>query len=101
MTTPSIESRPAWWWVHDILVGLLAGVGVGFVAGLFLNAQVENNVVVLICTILGAVLGVLVLIQDHRGATRFLSAVVIATWVLLVCSAAFIALFIFAVLNFE
>jgi predicted ferric reductase len=93
--------RPAWWWVHDIGVGLLVGFGVGTVAGLFLNRLVENNVVVLVCAVLGVIAGVTVLVQNHRRASRFLSGVVVVSWLLLIVTAGFLGLFIWAVLNFE
>jgi hypothetical protein len=76
-------------------------LGVGAVAGLFLNRLVENNVVVLACAVLGAAAGIYVLIQDHRGAERFISGVVVVSWVLLALSAGFLGLFIWAILNFE
>jgi hypothetical protein len=95
------SSRPIWWWLHDIAVGLLAGFGVGTIAGLFLNRLVENNVVVLVSAILGAAAGIYVLIQDHRESRRFLSGIVVVSWVLLLLSAGFLALFIWAILNFE
>jgi predicted ferric reductase len=103
MTTEATTGtrRPIWWWVHDIAVGLLSGFGVGTVAGLFLNRLVENNVVVLACAIIGAAAGIYILIQDHRGSRRFLSGIVIVSWVLLLLSAGFLALFIWAILNFE
>jgi hypothetical protein len=93
--------HPIWWWVHDIGVGLLSGFGVGAVAGLFVNRLVENNVTVLICAVLGAVAGIFILIQNHRDSQRFLSGVVVVSWVLLLLSAGFIALFVWAILNFE
>ena len=93
--------HPVWWWVHDIGVGLLAGLGVGSVAGLFLNRLVEDNIVVVVCAILGAIAGVVVLVLNHRGAHRFINGVVVVSWVLLVLSAGFLGLFIWAVLNFE
>jgi hypothetical protein len=103
MTTDSSAAtrHPIWWWVHDIAVGFLSGFGVGAVAGLFLNRLVENNVVVLVCALLGAAAGIWVLIQDHRGAERFISGVVVVSWVLLVLSAGFLGLFVWAILNFE
>ncbi|MGH8873259.1 MAG: hypothetical protein ACRDWS_14955 [Acidimicrobiia bacterium] len=100
-TTTPRTSPPIWWWVHDIGVGLLSGFGVGAVAGLFINAQVENNVVVLISAVLGAIAGIYILIQNHRGARRFLSAVVVVSWVLLLLSAGFIGLLVWAVATFE
>ena len=102
MTISSYRTKaPAWWWVHDIGVGLLSGFGVGAVAGLFINRLFENNVVVLVCAILGAVAGIYILVQNHREARRFLSGVVVVSWVLLVLSAGFIALLAWAVATFE
>jgi len=102
MTTAASTTRaPVWWWVHDIGVGLLSGFGVGTVAGLFINRLFENNVVVLITAVLGAIAGIYILIQNHRKAERFLSGVVVVSWVLLALSAAFIALLVWAVATFE
>ncbi len=95
------SSRPIWWWIHDITVGLLSGFGVGTIAGLFLNRLVENNVVVLVCAILGAAAGIYVLIENHRESRGFLSGIVVVSWVLLLLSGSFLALFIWAILNFE
>ena len=100
-TTTPRKGRPIWWWIHDITVGLLSGSGVGTIAGLFLNRLVENNVVVLACAILGATAGIYVLIQNHRESRRFLSGIVVVSWVLLLLSAGFLSLFIWAILNFE
>jgi hypothetical protein len=100
-TTARLARRPAWWWAHDIGVGLLAGFGVGSVAGLFLNRLVENNVVVLISAILGAIAGVTVLVQNHRDTSRFLNGIVVVSWFLLLLSAGFLGLFVWAILNFE
>jgi hypothetical protein len=99
--SPSVTRHPIWWWVHDIVVGLLSGVGVGAVAGLFLNRLVENNVVVLAGAMLGAAAGIWVLLQNHRRAERFMSGVVVVSWLLLILSAGFLGLFIWAILNFE
>jgi ABC-type cobalamin transport system permease subunit len=95
------SSRPIWWWIHDITVGLLSGFGVGTIAGLFLNRLVENNAVVLVCAIVGAAAGIYILIENHRESRRFLSGIVVVSWVLLLLSAGFLALFIWAILNFE
>jgi hypothetical protein len=99
-TTAQGIRRPVWWWVHDVVVGLLAGFGVGSVAGLFLNRLFENNVVVLVCAVLGAAAGIMVLVQNHRDTPRFLSAIVVVSWVLLLVSAGFLGLFVWAVLSF-
>ena len=100
-TAPATTGHPAWWWVHDIGVGLLSGFGVGAIGGLFLTRLVESNVVVLVCALLGAAAGIYVLVQNHRRSVRFLSGVVVVSWVLLVLSAGFLGLFIWAILNIE
>ena len=56
---------------------------------------------VLVCAILGAAAGIYVLIQNHRESRRFLSGIVVVSWFLLVLSAGFLGLFIWAILNFE
>jgi hypothetical protein len=99
--TAQASRRPVWWWVHDVVVGLLAGFGVGSVAGLFLLRLVENNVVVLVCAVLGVIAGITVLVQNHRETRRFLNGIVVVSWVLLLLSAGFLGLFVWAVLNFE
>jgi hypothetical protein len=100
-TATRVVHRPPWWWVHDVLVGLLSGFGVGAVGGLFLNRLVEDNIVVLACAVLGAIAGIAVLVANHRRSHRFLSGIVVMSWVLLVLSAGFLGLFVWAVLNFE
>jgi len=101
--TPSSERNhsPVWWRIHDALVGFLSGFGVGTVAGLFINRLFDNNVVVLISAIIGAVAGIYILIQNHRVSRRFISGVVVVSWILLLLSAAFLGLLVFAVTNFE
>ncbi len=101
MTSGHQFKQPIWWRVHDVLVGLLSGFGVGAIAGLFLTRIVGTNVVVPILGGIAAILGVLVLIQNHKESTRFVNAVVVTSWVLLVLSAIFIALLILAVATFE
>jgi hypothetical protein len=98
-TRPS--GTPPWWKVHDLIVGFLSGFGVGTVAGLFVNRLFENNVVVLMTAILGAVAGVYVLTRNHQEAGRFVTAVVVVSWVLLALSAAFIGMLAWAVATFE
>jgi hypothetical protein len=97
----STTKLPVWWRAHDILVGFLSGFGVGTVAGLFINRLFEENLVVLISAIVGAIAGIYILIQNHRASRRFISGVVVVSWVLLVLSAAFLGLLVFAVTNFE
>jgi hypothetical protein len=57
--------------------------------------------VVLISAILGAIAGVTVLVQNHRDTSRFLNGIVVVSWFLLLLSAGFLGLFVWAILNFE
>jgi hypothetical protein len=99
--TLTSNNSPTWWRVHDIVVGLLAGFGVGIVGGLFVNRLMDNNLVVLSGGIVGALIAIYVLIQSHGRSRSFLNAVVVVTWVLLALSALFLAALIQAILNFE
>ncbi|MGA7097417.1 MAG: hypothetical protein WB245_07600 [Acidimicrobiia bacterium] len=99
--TVAATSTPIWWRAHDIAVGLLAGLGVGTIGGLFANRLVESNIVIAGCGIVGAVLAIYVLIQSHTRTRTFINGVVIVSWVLLGLSALFLAALIQAILNFE
>jgi hypothetical protein len=101
MTVSTSTHTPVLWRAHDIVVGLLSGFGVGTVAGLFINRLFDNNVVVLISAVVGAVIGIYVLMRSHQGASRFISAVVVVSWVLLVLSGVFLGMLVWAVANFE
>lgn len=99
--SPAPARAPIWWRIHDIVVGFLSGFGVGTIAGLFINRLFEENTVVLISATIGAVAGIYILIQNHDGSSRFISAVVIVSWVLLLLSAAFLTVLVLAIANFE
>lgn len=73
-----------------MLIGLLAGLGMGAVAGLFANRLVENNVVVPVDAVVGAIVGIYVLIQSHQRSRQFVTAVAAVTWVVLVASGLFL-----------
>lgn len=87
---------------HDLVVGLLAGTGVGSIAGLFISARVaENNLFVLGGAIVGAIVAILLLVRSHQRHSRFLTATVVVAWGLLILSVAFIALLVNAIANFN
>jgi F0F1-type ATP synthase assembly protein I len=90
------------WLVHDMIIGLLAGTGVGSIAGLFVAARIsDNNLFTLAGAIIGAILGILVLVRSHQRHDRFFTPVVFVMWFLLVASALFIAALISAIANFN
>ncbi|MEX1037359.1 MAG: hypothetical protein WDZ96_00720 [Acidimicrobiia bacterium] len=100
------ETKPAatssLWLAHDLVVGLLTGTGVGAIAGLFIAARVtENNLFTLGGAIVGAIVAILLLIRSHQRNDRFLTTTVVVSWLLLVLSAAFIALLIDAIASFN
>lgn len=99
--TRSTEPASAWL-VHDMIIGLLAGAGVGSIAGLFVAARVsDNNLFTLGGAIAGAMLGILLLIRSHQRHGRFFTPAVFVMWFLLVGSALFIAALISAIANFN
>jgi hypothetical protein len=40
-------------------------------------------------------------VQNHRDTSRFLNGIVVVSWFLLLLSAGFLGLFVWAILNFE
>jgi hypothetical protein len=69
--------------IHDWVVGILAGAGVGGFAGMFLTARVLDNPLMMIGTVLvGIVLGVLALRASHRNSDRLVNPVVVIAWLL-------------------
>ncbi len=90
------------WVIHDIVIGLLAGAGVGSIVGVIIAVRVsDNSIITLIGAILGAFVGLYALMRTHRSGERFLTATVVIVWILLVLSAGFIALLVNAIVNFE
>jgi hypothetical protein len=90
------------WLVHDVIIGLLAGTGVGSIAGLFVAARVsDNNLFTLGGAIIGAILGILLLVRSHQRQGRFFTPAVFTMWFLLVASTLFIAALISAIANFN
>jgi xanthine/uracil permease len=90
------------WLIHDVIIGLLAGAGVGSVAGLFLTANFsDNNLYTLGGAIMGAIVGIFMLVRSHQRHDRFLTPAVFVMWFLLVGSTLFIAALISAIANFN
>lgn len=102
METPATTtSIPIWWKVHDVFVGLLAGLGTGVIAGLFATRISGTTLVVAIGGAVGAALGVLALIRSRRQPGGFVNAIVVIAWFLLIGSALFLTALAVAVANFE
>lgn len=102
MTVEVPQTTPNRWMVHDVIIGLLAGAGVGSILGVFAAVRVsDNNIITLVGAIVGAVIGVILLMRSHqKHPDRFLTAGVIVSWILLVGSAFFIAALVLAIANF-
>ncbi len=98
----SPQATPNGWMVHDVIIGLLAGAGVGSILGLFLAVRVsDNNMITLIAAIVGAIIGVILLMRSHqKHPEKFLTAAVIVSWILLLLSAFFIAALVLAIASF-
>lgn len=103
MSDDSMSTQPGSpWLIHDVLIGLLAGAGVGSLVGVFLAVRwFDNNIPTLIGAVAGAVVGILFLLKSHQRNDKFLTASVVVSWVLLVASGSFIAALAFAIATFE
>lgn len=96
------ETTSPVWLAHDLVVGLLTGTGVGTIAGLFIAARLsDSNLFTLGGAIIGAIVGILLLVRSHRRHDRFLTTTVVVAWILLILSVAFIALLVNAIANFN
>ncbi|MEX1124689.1 MAG: hypothetical protein WD895_02855 [Acidimicrobiia bacterium] len=100
-TPPVTTSVSIWWKVHDTVIGLLAGFGIGVIAGLFATRISDTNAVVAVGGAVGAILGVLALWRSRRQSDGFVNAIVVIAWVLLVGSALFLTALVLAIANFE
>jgi len=100
-TPTATSSIPTWWRVHDVVVGVLAGVGTGVIAGLFATRISDSNVVVAVGGVLGAILGVMALFRSRGQPGGFVNAIVIIAWILLVGSTLFLIALVVAIANFE
>jgi hypothetical protein len=88
--------------VHDVLVGILTGAGVGSILGLFLAARVwDSNILTGLGAVVGAAIFVYLLTRSHRDGSGFMNLTVVASWILLILSTAFIVLLINAIANFQ
>lgn len=102
MTDNSSQATPNLWMVHDVVIGILAGAGVGSIIGVFVAVRVsDNNIITLVGAIVGAVIGVILLMRSHqKNPDKFLTAGVIVSWILLVLSGIFIVSLALAIANF-
>lgn len=90
------------WRLHDYVVGILGGGGVGTVAGVYFAARViDNNLVIAVGTVIGALVGILMVLGSRRANTRFLTPTVVVMWILAVLSGAFLGLLYNAIVNFN
>lgn len=99
---PASQNAANRWMIHDVIVGLLSGAGVGAIAGIFVAVRVsDNNLITLAGAVVGAIVGVMLLLKSHqKRPERFVTPMVITAWVLLVLSAFFIASLVLAIANF-
>lgn len=88
--------------IHDVIIGLLSGAGVGAIVGVFVAVRVsDNNLLTLVGAVFGAIVGVILLMRSHqKNPDKFMTAAVIVAWILLLLSAFFIASLVFAIANF-
>lgn len=93
---------PGSWRIHDYLVGILGGGGLGAVLGVYVAARlVDNNLVIAAGALAGALIGVMVMRQTRRNSDKFWTVSVIVMWIVAVGSAAFLILLYDAIRNFS
>jgi hypothetical protein len=89
------------WRLHDIVIGLLSGAGVGSVIAVVIAARVDFDVVVIpIGLVLGGLAGIYLLLRSHRRNDNFLNVTVVIAWVLLFLSGGWLVLLATAIANF-
>lgn len=95
-------TRKPRWLIHDSIIGLLAGGGVGSLVAVFMSVRwFDSNLLTLVGAVTGAVVGMTALLRSHRRSKRFLTTSVVVSWVLLLGSGAFIAGLANAIANFN
>lgn len=98
MSDETTQPVPTRWLIHDFVVGLWAGTGLGFITGLFVAARVLNNqLLILAGAVLGATSGVYLLTRSHAKHQRFVTPMAIVAWFSLIASTLFIVALIDAV----
>lgn len=102
MTVQGVASTR--WRLHDYLIGVLGGGGLGAVAGLFIAARLIDAsvpVTLAVAAVVGAIVGVLMMMQTRRNNEGFWTVTTIFMWVVAVASIAFLVMFYDAVRNFN
>lgn len=93
---------PNSWRMHDYLVGILGGGGLGATIGVFLAARVvDSDLVIGAAAVIGALVGILVMMQTRRNSEGFWTVTVIVMWIIAVASIAFLVLLYDAIRNFS
>ncbi len=93
---------PSSWRAHDYLVGILGGGGLGAILGVFLAARVvDSDLVIGAGAVIGALVGILVMMQTRRNSEGFWTVTVIVMWIIAVASIAFLVLLYDAIRNFS
>ncbi len=93
---------PSAWQVHDFLVGILGGGGLGAVVGVFVAARlVDNNLVMAAGAVIGALIGILIMMQTRRNNEGFWTVTVVVMWIVAVASVAFLVFLYDAIRNFS
>lgn len=96
------KTVPSSWLVHDYLVGILGGGGLGAILGVFAAARlIDNNIVIAAGAVIGALIGVLIMMRSRRNHEGFWTVTVIVMWIIAVASVAFLVLLYDAIRNFS
>lgn len=93
------------WFVHDLVVGIVGGLVIGFITGLLVAAAFSGSgplpeLLEVAGPIVGSVTTVTLLIRSHQNRRRFITPTVIVVWLLTVMAIAFFIALLSAISSF-
>lgn len=95
---------PNGWRIHDYLVGILGGGGLGAVLGVFLAGRVlpdgvSTPLVLAVTAVLGALPGIALMRETRKSHDGFWTVTTVVMWVVAIASAVFLTLLYKAILG--
>ena len=98
MTTST--SSPVGWKVHDYLIGILGGGGLGAVLGVYAAARlVDSDLAIGVGAVVGALVGILLMMQTRQNHRGFWTVTVVVMWILAIGSGLFLYFLYYAIRN--